>query len=304
MVTVTVDKTPIEKLKTKSWIAIVIMFFVLLAVGMATYSWYIVSTAPTVRAVETYMSVVDPILSIARATTEDEAPPEVSNNDAAIGDSTWGAKVSSFQDHSIVLDLPATVDTDGRLKAVSYAADGRLDTLIPLDEKAMGQDTEGHRLAGVRYYTDEEGHPCAVGLGVWVRINKEDKDLVVKAADIKVKNAAGDTVVDSDKVGVGIRTLAVGADAEGHAIKLPDERRQLTHLSYDEESGTHNATIFDHAAGNPFPINTPVLLEIVIYLEGDTKNHNGLIAANVSETLYANIQSVTFYDNISFNPNR
>ena len=113
------ERLPLEKLKKKSAIAIVVFFFVLLSMGMATYSWYIVSTAPTVRAVETYMSVVDSIMSIARATDDHTPPPEVGNDDAntrieddtweSAEEWTWGSRVTSFQDNSVIVEYPATL---------------------------------------------------------------------------------------------------------------------------------------------------------------------------------------------------
>lgn len=292
------DRTPIGKLKIKSWIAIVIMFFVLLAVGMATYSWYIVSTTPAIKAVETYMSVVDTIMSIARATDGYKAddpdyqptePEEVGNNDASIGDITWGAKITSFQDNSVMIELPATMK-HGYLETITYGPDGRLDKLATLSEGEMGASFRGEPPAkGIRYYTNEDGKICAIGLGVWVRINKPDRDLVVNARNVKVKNARGDVVVDSDKVGFAIRTSA------DRGIKL---------LRFNDEMGIHSGTIYDHSEGDAFPLNTPVFIELVIYVEGDTETENGLIAADVGRTLYINIESVTFYDNVNFDPNR
>lgn len=281
------EKTPIGKLKIKSYIAIALLFIVLLAMGMATYSWYIVSTAPTVRAVETYMSVVDSIMSIARATDDHTPPPEVNNEDATIGDSTWGAKVTSFQDNSVIVEYPATMK-NGELGSATHDEDFRLDKLEPLTPGEMGKDTDGHRLAGIRYYTNANGQICAAGLGVWLRINKEDKDLVLNALNVTVKDASGTEVIGPDKVGIALKSSADGI---------------IKRLKYNDEVGYHSTTIYDHTAGHPFPVNTPVFVELIVFMEGDTETEDGLIAADVSRTLYVNIESVTFYDNISFDVN-
>lgn len=281
------ERLPLEKLKKKSAIAIVVFFFVLLSMGMATYSWYIVSTAPTVRAVETYMSVVDSIMSIARATDDQTPPPEVGNDDASIGDSTWGVKVTSFQDNSVIVEYPATMK-NGQMESATHAEDYRLDQLKPLIPGEMGTDTEGHRLAGVRYYTNDNGQICAAGLGVWLRINKENKDLVLNALKVTVKDASGTEVIGPDKVGIALRSSADGI---------------IKRLKYNDEVRYHSTTIYDHTAGHPFPVNTPVFVELIVFMEGDTETEGGLIAADVARTLYVNIESVTFYDNISFDVN-
>ena len=280
------DKTPVGKLKTKSLIAIVIMFFVLISMGMATYSWYTISTTPTVKAVETYMQVIDPMLSIARATDESTRPPEVSNDDGAISDPqqlTWGSKITSFQNDSISVMFPAALE-NGELCTAEIGDDGRLGELTPLAIGKMGEDFSGNMENGVRYYTSSNRTPCAVGLGVWTRINQPNKDLYVTVSNVKLNKIIN---------GKETEELAeLSEDCIRVAFRL-DNTDEIIPAEYHSKSKMYDAVLFDGS----FPANDPRLVEIIIYVDGSIGGKKGAIAANVNEPLYINVNSVTFFDN-------
>ena len=303
------EKTPIGKLKIKSYIAIALLFIVLLAMGMATYSWYTVSTAPQVRAVETYMAVIDPMLNIARATNEFTEPEEVGNEDSSPldpekQDTTWGTKISSYGNNTLQVEYPATLvmeedDLDGILSSVEFGPDGRIDKTEELHPGEMGEevDARGYKMNGVRYYKSSDGRVCAIGLGVWVRINQEDKDLVIALSDVKFTDAAGNPIIIKDCANVSVKVV---------------EEDRIVPTGYSYEKGIHFGTIYSHEDGYPFPANKPVLVEIIVYAEGETAGNDeeneiekkGLIAADVDEGFCMNIERITFYDNINFDETR
>ena len=303
------ERTPIGKLKTKSLIAIVIMFFVLLAAGMATYSWYIVSTAPKVRAVETYMAVIDPMLSIARATDEYTVPDEIGNDVTALPedkqDITWGTKITTYGDNTLQVDFPATMLTDaqhpdGVLSSAASDEGGRLKELEPLAPGIMGdeEDANGYKLNGVRYYKTSDGKICAIGLGVWVRINQDNKDLVAALSNVTFKDAAGNETISVECVGAAIKVVA---DEYGTDRIIPCK------ISENKADKTHYCTVYEKDK-MPFNANHPVLLELIIYIEGDSdkktstdpQKRAGVIGADVETGLCVNIEKITFYDNADF----
>lgn len=287
------EKAPLEKLKTKSYIAIVLMFIVLLAAGMATYSWYIVSTAPKVRAVETYMAVIDPMLSIARATDEYTVPDEIGNDVTALPedkqDITWGTKVTSYGDNTLQVDYPATVK-DGVMSAPASGDDARLKDLEPLTPGVMGdeKDANGYKMNGARYYRTDDGKVCAIGLGIWVRINQDNKDLVAALSNIKFTDASGEPIYGMRFAGAAIKVIA---DEYGTERIIP--------CGINEDKETHYCTIYSAEDGYPFNANHPVLLELIVFIEGD-QSKGGVVGSNVDKGLCVNIDKITFYDNTDF----
>jgi len=290
---------------------VLILFLVTLSLGVATYSWYIVSTAPAIRAVETYMKVIDPVLAIARATDDKTPPNEVSNRDSVLDESgkaseedkyfdiTWGAVVESFGNDELKLDYPATIDTsDNCIKSPVIASDGRVGHLVELTEGKVGYDLDGEfGEYGVRYYIGPDGKSvCAMGLAVWLRINQENHDLIMSVANTTIKNAAGDTVVDNSNSKVAARVLTDGYSGD-----------KFIPSTFNPETGTHTCVIYDkddQYGTGPLPANTPILVEVVVYMEGEqemdsaSESQIGILAKHVNQGLYVNIESVTFYDNI------
>ena len=303
------------KLKIKTEIAVVLFFFILLALGMATYSWYIVATAPKVRAIETYMAVIDPMLSIARATDETTQPEEVGNNDAMINeddpystrlrDTTWGNNVTSFQEDTIGIEFAATaaaMDEEIKMATAKIETDGRLGILEILDPSVIGKelkykngDPHKEAIDGIRYYTSPTTERiCAVGLSTWVRINQPDKDLVVSAANVKIKDAAGTDMSDEVNVGVAFRNVETG---------------ELIPAGYNATTGTHSATILGGDTGHAFEANKPYLIETIVYMDGADstaggKEVKGIQSRHIDQEVYINIESVTFYDNIAFDASK
>jgi len=337
-------------IKYKTLVATLILVLVAMSLGAATYSWYIVSTAPTVKAVQTYMTVIDPSLSIARATDGAKVPEEVDTQNMRNSiegiqeleaqdeyyDITWGAIISSFQKDELKLDFPATYydpaktvldktenkdlyPSEAALATAKYGIDGRIEKLVPLTPGEMGTDLNGETQYGIRYYTREGSKDvCAVGLGVWLKINQDYKNIYAVIKDASIINGAKEKL-NNDNIGIAFRVLGRADNTDNPKIYDTSDQENIIFpratvfkASASEEEHTYHAALLFAEDGaltatkdmRPrLPADEPVLIEIIVYIEGQnngvadaTESQIGLIAKSISQGLRVNLESITFVD--------
>ena len=156
-------------MKKKLFVSAMSLIMAIVLMTSTSFAWFTVSTAPEVTSIEVTMEATKN-LEIAKATNNSTEPAEVGVGDATTGETTWGAKVTSFT--GATLNFPAKM-VDSTLKTISYATDGRVDALgttISLTSPTLANGVGSVTQDITNGPTDAK---VAAVYGVWLRSNVE-----------------------------------------------------------------------------------------------------------------------------------
>ena len=218
-------------MKKKLFVSTMSLIMAIVLMTSTSFAWFTVSTAPEVTSIEVTMEATKN-LEIAKATNNSTEPAEVGVGDATTGETTWGAKVTSFS--GAVLNFPAKMDGTA-LKTISYAADGRvaaLDTAITISPTLA----EGKASITQTITNGPTDAKVAAVYGVWLR-----------------SNVAQTVTAEVNSTGLTVTPAAAWAD----------EKTNADAIKVAVSDGSTIGNTIDLTA------NTAKLVYIIVYMDGD-----------------------------------
>lgn len=230
----------------------------------STLAWFTVSTAPDVSKINVNVTSTQNF-EIAKATDAGNTKPEeVTENDNG-KETAWGQTVTfgGDGDSAIEINLPVKVDESGSIQTVSFdETSGRTNGLVSVEASSEGMQD------GVAYYT-YENKKCAAVMGIWLRTNTTG---TISASIEGMQVSGGNTDLNPKVIGVAIK---IGES--GFKPINPDDGTTTEICTLDaSREGTYG--------------------EIIVYLNGDNTDGNGVVAYDVggNEPIKIEIEKIKF----------
>jgi len=175
-----------NNLKRKVMASAAMLLVAAIMMTSSSFAWYTLSKQGEVEKIQVSMSATDN-LEIAKAdkgTSAEKA--SMSNLKVNAGDNdseyTWGSKVTQWDYSLATVSVPAT-SSNGTIKSMYYADDGRADDLREAQVPAPKQLNSGIRKMAVNIASSSTAptnyKDCAVQYAVWVRSNNDLDDCQV-----------------------------------------------------------------------------------------------------------------------------
>lgn len=157
-------------MKKKLFAASISLTMAFIMMVSSSFAWYTINTQAEIEDVTVTMEGHKTI-EIAVANNEQTTPQEVTANDGS-NQEAFGQVVSYLGITNAALTVPATVDTEGKLKTVGYNETGRTGGLSELQATSI-------REGGYRLYTtgaNGTGNKGAISYVAFIRTNTETEE--------------------------------------------------------------------------------------------------------------------------------
>lgn len=241
-----------ENMKKKLFAAALSLTMATILMVSSSFAWFTVSTAPEVSSIEMTVQATKN-LEIAKATDLTTAPSEVTANDTSdpADETKWGGKISSLTGATVT--FPAKLDS-GALKTIKYAADGRTNGITTATTPPTSLT------GGIGYYTADikvgdttiaSGEKVAAVYGVWLRSNVALTDVkATVSGTVTAKHGSGESATN---VKWGIKT----------------ENTEYTAAEAVKVAVDVGGTVYAPDTAFSLSANTPTLVKIIVYVDGD-----------------------------------